>query len=485
METQFDVMVIGGGPAGVTAALRASELGMRVALVERAQLGGTCTNDGCVPTRVLAKAARLVRESKHFADYGLLGGATQVAWGTLLARAQQTVYRIHEKKQLAAHIANVGGRVFENVGDVRFVDAHTLAFANGDALRADKFIVCAGGHTRRLDIPGIEYCLTHRDIWSLKQLPASVIVIGGGGTGAQVASILDAFGVRVSLVSRGRIVETEDASVSKCVHEAFTRRGLNVITAMQAIERIEKRADGFTVEYRCESGIEAVHADVVMLAAGWEANVAAMNLDAAGVKTERGYIAVNDFQQTSAPHIFAAGDITGRMMLVQSAGYEGRLAAENAVLGVGQPYKHLIVPHGGFTDPEYAGVGLTEAQARAKHDVVVSMVPYSDLDRAVIDDHAYGFFKLIVSRETHRVLGAHVVGEQALEVIQLVAAAMAAETWVEQIAELELAYPTFTAIVGLAARQASAELGVVPLAPQWRGLSQLGARLAEWERSDQ
>jgi len=215
---------------------------------------------------------------------------------------------------------------------------------------------------------------------------------------------------------------------------------------------------------------------------GWPGNVDSLNLDQAGVQTERGYIPVDDFMRTSADHIFAAGDITGRMGLVQRASYDARVAAENAVLGAGQHYKHQIVPHGGFTDPEYGSVGLTEEQARSTDDPLVALVPYSTLDRAVIDGHTDGCCKLIVSRETHRILGAHVIGEQALEIIHLVAAGMASGMWVEQLAELEIAYPTYTAIVGLAARQITRDLGVVPISPQWRAI---GREIAvEWERRD-
>jgi dihydrolipoamide dehydrogenase len=170
------------------------------------------------------------------------------------------------------------------------------------------------------------------------------------------------------------------------------------------------------------------------------------------------------------------------MMLVQSASAEGTLAAESALLDPGARGQHLIVPHGGFTDPEYGSVGLTESKARASDDCAVATVPYTQIDRALIDGHTEGLCKLIVSRTTHRLLGAHIVGEQATETLQLVAAGMAADMWVEQLADLELAYPTFAAIVGLAARQITRELGVVPLARPWRTLGQTAA--AEWERSD-
>lgn len=176
---------------------------------------------------------------------------------------------------------------------------------------------------------------------------------------------------------------------------------------------------------------------------------------------ERGRPVVNDALRTNVPHIFAAGDVTGRSMLVESGSYEGRIAAANAVLARNRSARHNIVPHGGFTDPEYGAVGLTEDQAAAEHDVAVATVPYTALDRARIDGRAEGACKLIVSRESREVLGAHVVGEQAVEVAQAVAAAMGAAARVDQLARVEWAYPTFTAVIGIAARKVLRELEVM------------------------
>jgi pyruvate/2-oxoglutarate dehydrogenase complex dihydrolipoamide dehydrogenase (E3) component len=482
----FEVVVIGGGPAGVTAALRARELGAEVALVERGNMGGTCTNDGCVPTRALARAARMVRDAEQFADYGLDGAPPAVDFARLLNRTQRIVYEVQEKKQLRKQLETAGASVLDRIGEARFIDEHTLTLGDGSRVSGEKFVVCAGGHARRMDFPGAEHALTHSDVWTMKSLPSSVVVVGAAATGCQLASVFAAFGSRVHLLEVApRILGGEDRVVSEGVAEAFSRRGMEIITGIGGVDRIDREGGHLRLSYTHNGETCVLDADAVVLAVGWSGNVEVLNLAAAGVETRRGYVAVDDCLRTSAPHIFAAGDLTGRMMLVQSANYEGSLAAENAVLGEDRAYRHAIVPHGGFTDPEYGSVGLTERQARDEYgdeDCAVAVVPYTDLDRGVIDGRPDGSCKLVVSRSSRRVLGAHIVGEQAVEVVQLGATAMGAGMRIEQLANLELAYPTFTAIIGLAARQLVRQLDLIPTAPSWRTPQRPIA--TEWEHND-
>ena len=474
------VIVVGGGPAGVSAALRARELGASVTLVERARLGGTCTNRGCVPARVWAKVARLMRDAAQLQEYGLSGSAPTLDFSALQRRVQSVIAELHDKKRLRDHLAENEITVREGVGDAAFRDAHTLVLENGEELRGDAFILCAGGHPRKPPFPGSELALTPIDLWDLPTLPRSVAIVGASATGCQLASVLATFGATVTLLEAApRILPTEDASVSEAIAEAFRTRGITVHTDLPQIERIARDGDRLRLHYPADSSAPALDAETIVLSVGWPGNGESLKLEAAGVETDGDFIRVDDSLRSSVAHIYAAGDITGRMLLVPSAMHEGRRAAENLLQNHSENCPHENVPRGGFTDPEYAGVGETEEQANKTGDCLSVQVPYSDLDRAVIDGRPEGFCKLIVSRSTGDIRGAHVVGEQALEVVQAVAAGMGAGIGVDQFAAVEFAYPTFTAILGLAARHACKERGSGPYTAVRDNLTH--PRAGEWE----
>ncbi len=465
------VVVIGGGPAGVTAALHAAELRAEATLIERARVGGTAFNRGPAPVRTLARAARLVRDWNSWERFGLRGPRPEIDIAAVLANAQQVADYAYERKHFADHIRAMGVELVEDAGDARFTDANTVEVADGRRWTADRVIIAVGGKAGRLPIPGAELGLTYEDLRDLTALPHRICVIGAADTGCQLASILADFGCDVTLVEYApRIVQRADADVSDALERAYRARGIGVITNA-AVQRLDALQPGVRVAYRLGDEDATLDADAVFFAVGWPSNADLIDAAAAGVETQRGYVKVDAFQCTSVPHIFAAGDVDGNSMLVSSARLEGRAAAENAVLGPRRRVVHDIVPAGSFTDPEYGSVGLTEEQARARYDCAVAVARYEDMLRPVADGQPEGFCKLIVETGRRQIVGAHVLGEYSAEVIQMIAACMAGGLRIEDVAEFEVAFPTFTEGVSQAAQMVVNQLGVRPMTRLWSSLS--------------
>ena len=460
----MDVVVIGGGPAGMTAALRAGDLGAKTVLVTRDEFGGMAANDGPVPVRTLAHAARLLRDARHLERYGIVVGEPSLDYARLLLRVRQVVEDVRAHSTFGTQLKELGVVVNEQCGVARFTDAHTLETASGQRLRADKFVICTGGTSRQLSVPGAELTATHSDAWALTAVPPSLIVIGGGATGAQVASVFNAFGSRITLFHSGpRIVPTEDEDVSAAVAAAFRDSGIDVREDFGRIELFEKTPDGVRMWFSKDGRRESAEATLAVVAIGWAANTAALNLDRAGVETDaREFVRVDEFLRTSAPHVFAAGDVTGRMMLVPQAIQQGFVAASNAVQGATMTVLEGAAPIGSFTDPEYAQVGLTETQARAAGHVVVARICFDSTTRTIIDGRTSGFCKLIVDCGTRQILGCHVVGERAVELTQVAAVAMAGRMRVDDLAEVPLSFPTYAGVLGRVAAQATRRLNMQP-----------------------
>jgi pyruvate/2-oxoglutarate dehydrogenase complex dihydrolipoamide dehydrogenase (E3) component len=417
-------------------------------------------NDGPVPVRTLAHAARLLREARQLGQYGIAVSEPLLDYPRLLARVREVVDDVRRHSTLREHIDRLGVTLYERAGTARFVDPHTIETMSGLRLQADKIILCAGGLSRRLSVPGAELTATHSDAWTLTTVPPSMLVVGGGATGVQVASIFNAFGSRVQLFQGGpRILPAEDEDVSAAVAAAFRESGIVVRENFGAIESFEKTPGGVRMVFSKNGARDTAEAALAVVAIGWVADTAELNLATAGVETSpRGFVQVDPYLRTSAPHVFAAGDITGRLMLVPQAIHDGFVAGTNAVQGATTTRGNQVNPIGSFTDPEYAQVGLTEAQARKAHDVVVGVVRFDETTRTIIDGRPTGFCKLIADRATATILGCHVVGERAVEIVQVVAIAIAAGLGVEAVAQFPLSFPTYAGIIGRAAYRAAGQL---------------------------
>jgi pyruvate/2-oxoglutarate dehydrogenase complex dihydrolipoamide dehydrogenase (E3) component len=451
MNADLSVLVAGGGPAGISAALQASELGVQVTLLDGGQIGDSTLNRGPAPVRTLARAARLARDWSSWSAFGLTGPAPVP----------------DEKKDLAGHLRRHGIDLIEDLGPVSFTGPRTLAAGNGRTWTAERIILAVGGHAGRLAIPGAELALTYEDIPSLASLPGKVAVVGGADTGCQIASIFADFGAAVTVFEAGPIlVPAADPSVSAELSRAFRDRGMTVATDT-IVESLGRAEESIRIDHRSGPATSHTITDAVFFAVGWPASIGPLNLAAAGVQAGPRAITVDEYLRTNVGHIYAIGDVNGHAMLVQTARQEGRIAATNAVLGPTRKTSYDVVPSGSFTDPEYGRVGLTEPQAAQDHDTVTGVARYDDLLRPVADGRPDGFCKLIADRQTHAVLGAHVLGEYSAETVQTVAACMAAGRTVEQVAELQLAFPTFTEAVSMAAQKICRTLDIGSFPQAW------------------
>ena len=455
-----DVLVLGGGPAGVVAALRAARLGARTALVTHADLGGMAANDGPVPVRTLAHAARLIREAGQLERYGITAHEPRLDYPRLLARVREVTADVRTHSTFRTDMQRAGVVVYEHAGVARFVGPHLIESESAPRIRAANVIICTGGASRRLALPGFDLTSTHSDAWHLTSVPPSLLVIGAGATGVQVASIFNAFGSQVTVFEAApRILMSEDEDVAAAVSTALQASGMRILEDAGAIERFEHDPAGVRLTYSKGGPREHIDATVVVVAVGWVANTDGLDLAAAGVQTdERGYVVVDSQLRTTTPGIYAAGDVTGHLMVVHEAAREAYLAATNAVLGAAEALPAEVSPIGSFTDPEYASVGLTEAAARETHDVVVVTERFDSLPRPIIDGRPAGFCKLIADREQRVILGSHIVGERAVELAQLAAIAMASRMRVEELALVPFSFPTYANALGRAAVRAASQL---------------------------
>ena len=470
------LVVVGGGTAGMAAALQARELGADVALLEADEVGGTTLNRGPAPVRTLARAARLASEWSSWDRFGLRGPAPVPDLPAILDRSAEVARYARDAKHLAAYLRGYGIELAEHTGPVTFTDPHTLRARDGRSWTGERVILAVGGHAAALPVPGAELALTYNDIPSLTSLPADAAVIGGADTGCQIASILADFGVRVTIFeAAASLITTADPAVSTGLAQAYQARGITVRTSTR-VSALEAEPGGTRVKVSYAStgngeGTQGAAFGAVFTAIGWPANTAALGLGAAGVQDGWAAIPVDAGLRTNVPHIFAAGDVNGHAKLVQVARAEGRIAARNAISGPYTKASYDIVPSGSFTDPEYGQVGLTEPLAAHGHDIVTATADYRDLLRPVADGRPDGFCKLIADRGDHTILGGHVLGEYSAEIIQVIATAMTANLTVEQVAAIPFAFPTVTEAVGMAAQMICRELDVGQFPQVWGTLA--------------
>jgi len=441
---EFDVAVLGGGPAGYTAAIRAAQLGARVACIEReAALGGTCLRVGCIPTKAWVSTAHALHAAREiYPNLGVVTGEPRLDF------AQANEWKAAVVKQMTGGVASLlkanGVTVFQGVG--RFADARSIVFEQEVGLSFSSAIVATGSYPVRPPIPGLDSprCVDSTGLLAQTEIPRRLVVLGGGIIGCEFASIFERFGSEVTIVEMlDALIPQEDADATSELRKAFARRGIVTHLGKQCT-KVEDTGPGLVVHF---GEGETVECDLMLVSVGRAPLVEGIGLEAAGVAFDpRKGIETDGHRRTSVPHIYAGGDVAGYWQLAHTSFREGEIAAENATgheAEIGDP----AVPRPIYTDPEIAGVGLTEAEARERYgdeNVAVGRFPWAANARAVMSGETTGWVKSIHETTYGELVGVVIVGPHATDLIEAGVVALDAEATVETVADGMAPHPTLS-----------------------------------------
>jgi len=444
----FDLIVIGSGPGGYVAAIRAAQLGMNVACVEDQDLGGVCLNIGCIPTKAMLTSALLANEMKQAEQHGIMAKDVTFDLGPAQERSRRVVKQMTSgighlfKKNKITHIDGFGRLAGAGKVDVQ-KDGATTSYA------AQHVVIATGSRPRDLPVLKID----EDRIWSSTgalmqtQAPGSLFIVGAGAIGMEFADVYESFGTKVTIVeAMDHILPLEDAEVSKFMERTYKKRGMDIHTGA-FFQSAEIKPDGVTVTFKDKKGeLQTVEVDYVLSAVGRVPNSENLGLDEAGVKVDdRGFIVVDEQLRTSVPGVYAIGDVAGNQLLAHKASHEGIVCVEH-IAGQGHgTVDYSNVPNCTYCHPEVASVGLTEAQAKeAGHDIEVGKFPWVGIGRAVASGHSDGFVKIIRDTQYSEILGAHIVGPHATELIAEFVVGRHLEATVEEMEKAMHPHPTLS-----------------------------------------
>ena len=443
----YDLAVIGAGSAGFSAAITAAEQGAQVALIGHGTIGGTCVNIGCVPSKALIRAVETVHHAQAAARFaGIRAEGRVTDWAALISQKDELVAGLRQAKY--ADLLPAYNTVAYLDGPARLADGGVAL--NGAMVKAPKVIIATGARPAVPPIPGIESIdyLTSTSALDLKTLPKSLLVVGGGFVGAELAQVFARAGVKVTIVCRSRLLPAAEPEIAEALSRYFRQEGITLNCGV-AYEFCKKTDKGVELCVRQEGGRDVLQAEQILIATGRSPNVEQLGLAEAGVQQGTGgTIAVDNRMRTSRPGTYAAGDVTGRDQFVYMAAYGAKLAVKNALNGDSLIYDNSAMPEVVFTDPQVATVGLTEAQAQsAGHQVATSVLSLDNVPRALAARDTRGLIKLVADAKTRKLLGAHILAPEGADSIQTAALAIKAGMTVEAMGDT--IFPYLTTVEGL------------------------------------
>ena len=451
----YDLTIIGGGSAGLVLAVAGAKLGKKTALVEKYRIGGDCLWTGCVPSKALLKSAKVANYIRNANKYGITTTETKPEWQKVIEYVQSTQHVIEAEHDNPERFREMGVDVIFGNGHFESRDTFVVQDSeNGQTrtLKSKKFVISTGSRPLAPSIPGLESCayLDSENVWELEELPQRMLVIGAGPIGIELGQAFHRLGAEVTIAQRsGRILSKEDIDVSERMLNYLTSEGIDVRLNTD-ITKVEKHKDGINVTFLgsqntpANENLEQVY-DKILIAAGRAPNVEGLGLEKIGVQVQKNGIVVNGQLQTHVKNIYAAGDVIGHYLFTHVAAFQAQLLVRNFLLPFSKKINYSVVPWTTFCDPEVARCGLTEAEAREKYgDVDVFTLDQTDVDRAVAEGETRGFSKVIASPWRGKILGVHLVGANAGEVIHEYVLAMQEGIPLRKLSRMMHVYPTYS-----------------------------------------
>ena len=443
----YDVIVLGSGPGGYPAAIRASQLGKKVAIVERESLGGICLNWGCIPTKALLKSAQVFEYAKHAANYGIKVDNPSTDFDAVIKRSRS----VADKMSKGVQFLMKKNKIDVIMGTGKLISATKLEVTAADGTKqiveAKNIIIATGGRTRELPSMPIDgkKIIGYREAMVLPQLPKSMIVCGSGAIGSEFAYFYNSIGTKVTIVEfMPRVVPVEDDDISKELEKQFKKQGMTIMTNSEVIS-VDSSGDGVKAKVKTQSGEVVLEADILLSAVGVVANIENIGLEALGIKTEKGKIAVDANGQTNVPGIYAIGDCTPGQALAHVAAKEGINAAEHLSGHKPGPMDYNNIPGCTYCSPEIASVGYTEKAAKdAGYEVKVGKFPFMASGKASAAGATEGFVKVIYDAKYGEFLGCHMIGMNVTEMIAEAVVARKLETTAREILNAVHPHPTMS-----------------------------------------
>lgn len=446
----YDLIVLGSGPGGYPAAIRASQLGKKVAIVERENLGGICLNWGCIPTKALIKSAEVFEYAKHAADYGIEVNDPKQNFGNIIKRSRGVADKMNKGIQFLMK----KNKIDVVMGNGKLIAANKLEVTDKDGkkqvLEAQNIIIATGARSRELPALKLDgkKVVGYREAMNLPEQPKSIIIVGSGAIGTEFAYFYNAIGTKVTIVEfLPRIVPVEDEDVSKELEKAFKKQGINVMVNSE-VTKVDTSGNGVKATIKTKDGEQILEADILLSAVGIAANIENIGLEELGIKTEKGRIVVDENQMTSVKGVYAIGDCTPHQALAHKASKEGINAAEHLCGKKIEPINYENVPGCTYCSPEIASVGLTEKAAKeAGYELKVGKFPFMASGKATAVGDTTGFVKIIYDAKYGELLGCHMIGYNVTEMIAEVVVARKLETTAHEILNAIHPHPTMSEAV--------------------------------------